>query len=124
MAKRGSVSSSSKRFVEEEPAEIEVTDELVVEEELISDEELDAYARERIALEKELSSEAPVIRMVLLKALKLNILGPVTGKLYVFNGAGSELDVDKEDADIMIMRKSSRDCCSGTKATSYFEIIE
>jgi len=106
MAKRGSVSSSSKRFVEEEPAEIEVTDELVVEE---------AYEPEPIP---------QVVRMVLLKALKLNILGPVTGKLYVFNGAGSALDVDKEDADIMIMRKSSRDCCSGTKATSYFEIIE
>jgi len=106
MAKRSSVSSSSKRVVEEEPAEIEVTDELVVEE---------AYEPEPIP---------QVVRMVLLKALKLNILGPITGKLYVFNRAGSALDVDKEDADIMIMRKSSRDCCSGTKATSYFEIIE
>lgn len=121
MAKRSNISGYSKRLDEEELSEIEVSDELLDE---ISNEELDAYAEERIRLEEELNQEPKTIKLVLRKTLRLRYIGPVTGKLYVWGGAGAVVDVDKEDAEIMIMKKSNRNCCSGTPATPYFEIIE
>ena len=70
------------------------------------------------------SEEAPkapeTVRLVLLRNLKLNYTGPVTQKLYVFNGGGSVLDVDVEDAQIMLA-KHGGDCCpGGSGPTPYF----
>ena len=64
------------------------------------------------------------VKLQLMKEVKKNVTGRVTGKKYVFNGAGSIVDVDKEDADILInIRRSG--CCPGSVGSSpYFQIIE
>ena len=66
-----------------------------------------------------LTSEIP---LRLLKDVKLNYTGKVTGRLYKFSGAGSIVYVDKRDADIMISKGSNRSCC-GSSATPYFELV-
>ena len=70
------------------------------------------------------SEEAPkapeTVRLVLLRNLKLNYTGPITGKLYVFDGGGTVLPVDAEDAHIMLA-KHGGDCCpKGSGPTPYF----
>ena len=65
------------------------------------------------------------VRLVLLRDLKLNYEGPVSGKKYVFHGAGATLPVDKEDAEIML-NKSSGPCCEGSgsgQPAKYFAIV-
>ena len=64
------------------------------------------------------------IKLQLARDVKLNATGKVTGKLYTFNGAGAILDVDKEDAEIMLKRKVSGCCPGSTGSTPYFQIIE
>ena len=55
-----------------------------------------------------------------LRNLKLNYTGPITGKLYVFSGGGAVLDVNVEDAQIMLA-KHGGDCCpGGSGPTPYF----
>ena len=74
---------------------------------------------------KEALEQPETVRLVLLRDLKLNYTGHVTGKLYVFNGAGAELPIDKEDADIML-KKHGGICCEGSgsnKPHPYFGIV-
>lgn len=47
--------------------------------------------------------------------------GPVTGRSYVFSGAGSRILVDYEDAILMIERKR-KSCCGSAAQTVFFEI--
>ena len=63
------------------------------------------------------------IRLRLMKDLRLNIVGKVTGKTYTFSGGGAELDVDKKDAEIMLTKVSGHcNCPGGVGSTPYFEI--
>jgi hypothetical protein len=64
------------------------------------------------------------VRLQLMKEVKLNTIGKVTGKKYTFDGAGAILDVDKEDADILLKRKRSGCCPGSSGSTPYFQIIE
>jgi len=73
---------------------------------------------------KKESSET--VRLILLRDLKLNIIGKSTGKLYRFFGAGYQLDVDSKDAEEMLKKRSGAcgGCPSSIGPTPYFEIIE
>lgn len=63
------------------------------------------------------------VRIVLLKQIKLNYTGPISGKLYQFSGAGAELPIDAEDAEIM-MEKLGGECCPGGSGPQpYFAIV-
>lgn len=66
------------------------------------------------------------VRLRLLKDVILKTVGPVTGKVYVFNRGGSEMDVDEKDATIMIERRSGGcdTCPSNSGSQPYFEIVE
>jgi hypothetical protein len=84
----------------------------------ISDEEVSPSPSVEAKVVKSKSPET--VRLVLLRNLKLNYTGPITGKLYVFNGGGSVLPVDVEDAQIMLA-KHGGDCCpGGSGPTPYF----
>lgn len=72
-------------------------------------------------------NKAPeTVRLRLAKDLKLNIIGKATGKRYHFPKAGSIVAVDKEDAEIMIKKRSGAcgSCPSSVGPTPYFEIVE
>ena len=69
------------------------------------------------------TKEVPTIRLVLLRNTNMKIRGSVTGKDYLFSGAGSELEVDEKDAPRMLdMRRNSCNC-SGMPGLPYFEIV-
>jgi hypothetical protein len=93
MASRGFDRSKRKR-VEAEEEDVETSDESLEEEEVSAK-----------------SSET--VQLVLLRDLKLKYTGPVTGKLYVFSGAGAVVDVDEEDAVIMLEKRGGT-CCEGS----------
>ena len=81
--------------------------------------------RERVKVsdkKKETKKAPETVRLILQRNLRLKYTGKKTGKLYVFAGAGSIIDVDKEDADIML-EKHGGTCCEGsgsTKPQPYF----
>ena len=67
----------------------------------------------------------PVIsvrKLVLLQPLRLKINGPVTGQLYEFPCAGSILDVDARDAEIMLLKRQKSSCC-GSDPGYYFQLV-
>lgn len=66
------------------------------------------------------------VRLVLLRDLKVNTIGKSTGKLYRFYGAGYTLDVDINDAEEMLKKRSGAcgGCPSSIGPTPYFDIIE
>ena len=92
----------------------------------------DTYAskRERVKVsdkptkkkEPKKSKQSETVRLILQRDLRLKYTGPKSGKLYIFAGAGSIIDVDKEDAGIML-EKHGGTCCEGsgsTKPQPYF----
>lgn len=82
---------------------------------------------EWVKVEEEIvEEEAPqtTVRLRLLKNLTLNYTGPVTGELYVFSGIGSIVEVDQDDATIMMQKKGNRQCCPNSVGPQpYFEIV-
>lgn len=62
--------------------------------------------------------------LVLLKNMKLTIIGPVTEDVYVWNGAGSVVDVDNRDVPRLLQKGlGNKTCCGGT-STPYFEELK
>jgi hypothetical protein len=86
--------------------------------------QLEEIEEDKILDELPEEPEIEYVTLVLMKPLILNYTGAITGKLYVFNGAGSSLPVDKRDADKMLMKKSNLPCCSGSMQTPYFSILK
>jgi len=64
------------------------------------------------------------IKLQLMKDKILRVAGKATGKVYVFSGAGAIVDVDEEDARIMMDRKQPSCCPGSIGSTPYFQIIE
>ena len=77
--------------------------------------------KEEIPVPEEVSHNT--VRLVLLRNTNMKVQGSVTGHIYMFNGAGYELEVDERDAPKMLdMRRNSCNC-SGMPGQPYFEII-
>ena len=73
-------------------------------------------------IKKKTKKSPETVRLILQRDLRLKYTGPKSGKLYIFAGAGSIIDVDKEDAGIML-EKHGGTCCEGsgsTKPQPYF----
>lgn len=85
----------------------------------------DKYSKRKlIKVEDEIieAVQANTIRLRLMKDLKLNAIGKVTGNRYTFNGAGSILDVDEQDAEYLLNKNTVISCC-GSKGSPYFEVV-
>jgi len=54
----------------------------------------------------------------------VEVTGTVTGKKYRFNGAGDSQQVDLQDKDEILNKKSGRACCGGESHTSLFVLTE
>lgn len=57
--------------------------------------------------------ESETVRLMLMKDMRLKYTGPVSGKLYDFHRAGSVLEVDKADVEIMLAKRGGA-CCAGS----------
>ena len=79
--------------------------------------------RERVDVsDKKKPLQSETVDLVLQRDLKLKIKGPVSGKQYLFAGAGAVVPVNKEDVDKML-EKSGGMCCEGSGVNapqSYF----
>ncbi len=85
--------------------------------------ERDSQRVEVILVTKE---ELPkTVRLRLLKPVKLNITGKVTGNVYTFFHGGYELDVDYKDAQLFLQKRyGGCDCPSDTGPKPYFELVD
>jgi len=80
-------------------------------------------SEEKVEEEKVKLQQSETVSIVLLRDMKVNYTGPVTEKLYVFNGAGAVLDVDKEDAEIMLAKRGGNCCPGGSGPAPYFSKV-
>lgn len=48
----------------------------------------------------------------LTKDVNLKFTGPITGDEYYFQGAGSTLEVNEDDANKMLMIRKPKSCCN------------
>ena len=80
---------------------------------------------ERVEVELVSKQDTPkTVRLRLLKPVKLNITGKVTGNVYIFPRGGTELDINYEDAQLFLEKRyGGCDCPSDTGAKPYFEIV-
>lgn len=51
---------------------------------------------------------------------KMKITAP-SGKVYIFEDAGSEVKVAEEDVAFLLEKRQPSGCCSGNSPMSYFE---
>jgi len=69
------------------------------------------------------SQQSETVAIVSLRNMKINYTGPVTKKLYVFDGAGAVVDVDAEDAEIMLAKRGGKCCPGGSGPAPYFSTV-
>ena len=62
------------------------------------------------------------VSVTLLKDVRLKYFGKITGKEYFFNGAGSILSVEREDAELMRDVGKRAGCCGSNISSPYFQI--
>ena len=77
---------------------------------------------EEVKPKKKFKKQSETVQLVLLRNLRLKYIGKKSGKLYVFPGGGSIVDVDVRDVDIML-EKNGGTCCEGSgsnKPQPYF----
>lgn len=65
------------------------------------------------------------VRLVLLQPAILKAIGPTTGTEYIWNGAGSVVEVDAEDAQGLLNKRTSNcgNCPNSSLPSPYFEIV-
>ena len=73
---------------------------------------------------KSSTKKPTVVAVRLLKNVRYKIRG-VSGKEYVFNGAGSVLSIDSEDVDLLMKKNENRpnSCCGGVSPSKVFELV-
>ena len=86
------------------------------------DEEFDYFLED-----DEVEEEAQYTAVRLLKDMKVKVKGYVSGNTYIFNGAGSQLDVLNVDLEGLLNKRNPRLGCCNDKYRQhrpYFEVVE
>jgi hypothetical protein len=68
----------------------------------------------------EYTTQVSIVSMV---DATVKVTGTVTGKQYVWNGAGSIVSVDILDKDEILDKKRGRACCGGQSGTNLFALV-
>jgi len=92
----------------------------------IRDDKFDTGERVEISEEKKevKSQQSETVSIISLRNMKINYTGKASGKLYVFDGAGAVVDVDVEDAEIMLAKRGGNCCPGGSGPAPYFSKLE
>ena len=69
-------------------------------------------------------SKPETVSIVSLLNAKVKVTGIVTGNLYVWDKAGTALDVDVLDKDDILNKRRGRACCGGNSNTLLFILGE
>lgn len=67
-------------------------------------------------------SKPETVSIVSLLNAKVKVTGIVTGNLYVWDKAGTALDVDVLDKDDILNKKRGRACCGGNSNALLFQL--
>ena len=80
---------------------------------------------ERVEVKLKVEPKPPkTVRLRLLKDVKLIATGKHTGRVYEFSKAGAEVDINYEDAQILLqMRRKPCRSCPSVGSSPYFEIV-
>jgi hypothetical protein len=62
------------------------------------------------------------VRIVLQKDVVLNYTGAITGRLYVFDRAGSIVPVDERDAEVMLEKARIESCCGTVSSPTFARV--
>jgi hypothetical protein len=87
----------------------------------IEEEELVEISGDEVTIIDEEIEETVPVR--LMKQLIVKVTGNSTGKIYIFNGAGSIVNVDKSDLEIINRKNKVRPSCCGSYPSPYFDIL-
>ena len=68
-------------------------------------------------------NEIETVPVRLMKNLIVKVIGITTGNLYIFNGAGSIINVDKSDLESIRKKNVIRQSCCGSYSSPYFDIL-
>ena len=84
----------------------------------------DGFVKDEIALGK--AKKYNTVRLRNIFGAKVRLRGPVTGKLYEWNGAGVVVKVNSEDVDGLINKRvGTKGCCGGNlDGNRLFEIVK
>lgn len=52
------------------------------------------------------------------------VTGQISGRGYLFSGAGSVVDVDERDVELILTLRRGKGCCGGGGANLLFELAE
>lgn len=77
---------------------------------------------QRVKADVPVKARTKTVRIVLLKDVKLKVIGSVTGRSYVFDGAGSACRVDERDLPKLLEKNTRGGCCGGPAISPYFEV--
>jgi hypothetical protein len=71
-------------------------------------------------------SDPETVKLRLLKDIKVNAVGKVTGNYYSWAGGGAVVDVDILDKDELLKKGTNpqQTCCQDTVVQPYFEVVE
>ena len=64
------------------------------------------------------------VPLVLLREVKLSIIGPISGRQYQFSGAGSVVYVDEVDVEAMLAIRKGHSCCGDQLSRPMFQLSE
>jgi hypothetical protein len=67
--------------------------------------------------------EIETVSVILMKSMVVKVRGEITNNEYIFNGAGSIVQVDKKDIDGMMKNNIRRQSCCGSYSTPYFSLV-
>jgi hypothetical protein len=71
------------------------------------------------------SEDSSTVLIRILKNVKYKIKGSITGNWYIFNGAGSTIQVDSQDVNEIMKKNENRpSSCCGNISGNVFEIVE
>ena len=68
--------------------------------------------------------EPQTVQLVLLRNLYLKVVGLVSGKEYIFNGAGSVVSVLSDDAPALLQKHGGKGCCGSNTEGYYFQLVQ
>jgi len=68
-------------------------------------------------------NEIETVPVRLMKSMIVKVIGSTTGKEYLFNGAGSIINVDKSDLESIRKKNRIHQSCCGSYSSPYFDIL-
>ena len=68
-------------------------------------------------------NEIETVPVRLMKSMIVRVIGGTTGKEYLFNGAGSIVNVDKSDLESIRRKNTKHKSCCGDYSSPYFDVL-